>query len=752
MSLQTLSKQYIVDAIKSYQSPGTLTTLVIDDSIQSTLFRLIPKDSLLRYVTLIDLIESKRRIQPFIEVIYLLPPTPLNVKCIAADIEVKRYKKAHALFLEAPSSPDFKDLVQKQRERENGAESFFASITIMPFTIYNAESSVFLTDTFTPNSMPIYYNGNCRDLVMLQINQVAKSLVSVMAITGEYPLIRYYSPPQDSNSHEASRLPELIANEFQIQIDNYARLNQDYPPPHQENKPRSILLITDRTMDLYAPLLHEFSYQAMANDIVLSLERENKYVYKSENEKGETTDVEVTLDNESDQDWIQLRHLHIIESSELIIAKINELIAKNPLMVDRTKATTSTDLMYIVAHLKGFDEERKQITLHKTLIDECLDINADRKLAEFAADFEQTCAAGGTSFEGIRNKQLANDLIDLLARQDLHINDKMRLVLIYALYRGGLIELDFKKLTKFIGLSDAQVESVTQRCFTNLKKLGFAAIKPDIKMNRVEKAEFHTINNEGTFNTSRFGPGVKAVLQKASKYQLDETLFPYFRDKPLEEDLPESEKSSAGSGQEATGSLRNPRVKASWAQSSNKVSGHRNGSSVGGGRPKQRIFCFVAGGMTYSEMRSVYELTLSSNNNKEFFIGSESVLKPRDFLIGLQNVDDKKSRAELDLNLDKQKQRAHMKAPPYLFEIPQQKPVINVSASSTTSTPLPSSRPHEPIKSYSYSSTGGSSGMSSSATNGGVPLHYQTRLGQGGDPALPPDEKKKKSKLKRLFR
>ena len=46
--------------------------------------------------------------------------------------------------------------------------------------------------------------------------------------------------------------------------------------------------------------------------------------------------------------------------------------------------------MYIVAHLKGFDEERRQLTLHKTLIDECLDINALRKLAEFAADFEQT--------------------------------------------------------------------------------------------------------------------------------------------------------------------------------------------------------------------------------------------------------------------------------------------------------------------------------------------------------------------------
>lgn len=760
MSLLNLSRQYILDVIKSYQSQGSLTSLIIDDSIKSSLYRVVPKDTLLRYVTLIELIESPRKIQPFIEAIYLLPPTLLNIKCILADIQVKRYKKGHALFLEPSQLPEYQKIVQHQGV-------YFQSITILPFSMYPAESNVFLTDLCTPNPLPLYYNENCSDLVLEQIGHVARTLVSMMAITGEYPLIRYFSPPasKDGFVNKAARLPELIANEFQIQIDNYARLNQNYPPPHDASKPRLILLITDRTMDLYAPLLHEFLYQAMANDIVPSLEREGKYTYKSENEKGEVAEVNVYLDNESDQDWISLRHLHIIESSELIIAKINELIAKNPLMVDRTKATTSTDLMYIVAHLKGFDDERKQVTLHKTLIDECLDRNSDRKLAEFAADFEQTCAAGGTSFEGIRNKQLAGDLIELLAREDLAINDKMRLVLIYALYRGGLISLDFKKLVKFIGLTDVHAESVTQRCFTNFQKLGFQIIKPDIKLKKSEKVEFHTINNEGTFNTSRYGPGIKSVLQKASKYQLDEETFPYFRDKPLEEDLPHDQQQQqqgnhngplSGSG---SGSLRNPRIKASWAQSSNKVStldGIRN-TNGGSSRPKQRIFCYVAGGMTYSEMRSVYELTLESQNNKEFFVGSEGILKPRDFLIGLQSIDSVKTRAELDLNLDKQRQKSHMKAPAYLLETPQQKPVTPQPYSSSHNVPSASLQQ----SSFSSKPLSGNGRPISSSSNGsskigGLPLHYQTRISQGGldsTPGSPEGEKKKKpSKLKRLFK
>lgn len=34
------------------------------------------------------------------------------------------------------------------------------------------------------------------------------------------------------------------------------------------SRPRSMLIITDRSMDMTAPFLHEFTYQAMANDLL----------------------------------------------------------------------------------------------------------------------------------------------------------------------------------------------------------------------------------------------------------------------------------------------------------------------------------------------------------------------------------------------------------------------------------------------------------------------------------------------------
>ncbi|KAI5959812.1 sec1 [Candida pseudojiufengensis] len=671
-SLFNIQHDYIYKKIKEVQQPKEIYNLIIDKNIESLLYKVFTKDQLLRIVASVEIIDSERRKNTYMTGIYLCEINIYNLKCILADIQTKRYKNGIALFsyLHDDISPKISEFFYGKFLKNPKTDEYFTKINFLNFQYNPIETRVFLTDDKTPNSMPIYYNSNVMEFIMPQINLVAKSLLNLMISMEEYPFIRFYQP-QDG-SYLAKRLPELIADSFQTQMDEYCRKNQNYPTPEVSAKTRSVLLITDRTIDLYSPLLHEFTYQAMAMDIVESLEREGKFKYQSENEKGDITDVEITLENENDEDWINLRHLHIIESSELIVNKITDLIKNNPLLIDRSKANTSSDLMYIVAHLKGFDEERKQLTLHKTLIDKCLDINASRKLAEFAADFEQTCCAEGVSFEGERNKHLHDDLIILLARGDLHINDKIRLILIYAYYRGGLIRSDFEKLVKFIGVNDRHITGLMEKCFNNVDKLGFEIFKKNVKDKPFIKQQFHTINNEGTYNTSRFTPGIKTIMQNVAKYSLDREWFPYFRDIPLDDEVQTQDllngpiKSKDQKQQQSlnpSGSLRNPRIKASWASSTNTPSSY-NGTGSSSQKQKQRIFCFVAGGITYNEIRSIYELTNSLN--KEFYIGSESILKPRDFLIGLQNLGDNKTLEALDLNIVKESQKSD-DIPTYLY-------------------------------------------------------------------------------------
>jgi syntaxin-binding protein 1 len=55
------------------------------------------------------------------------------------------------------------------------------------------------------------------------------------------------------------------------------RSNRDFPPK-SNTRPRALLLLCDRGVDVVTPLLHEFTYQAMAMDL-LPIEDGNFYRY-----------------------------------------------------------------------------------------------------------------------------------------------------------------------------------------------------------------------------------------------------------------------------------------------------------------------------------------------------------------------------------------------------------------------------------------------------------------------------------------
>ena len=88
-----------MDQIKGIQAQGTLYALIIDDRTESLLNQVISKDSVLRVVTSIEKLDTKRRQQSFIEAIYFVELTPYTIKCMIADVETNRYKKGHGLFL-----------------------------------------------------------------------------------------------------------------------------------------------------------------------------------------------------------------------------------------------------------------------------------------------------------------------------------------------------------------------------------------------------------------------------------------------------------------------------------------------------------------------------------------------------------------------------------------------------------------------------------------------------------------------------
>jgi syntaxin-binding protein 1 len=61
-------------------------------------------------------------------------------------------------------------------------------------------------------------------------------------------------------------LCKRLASQIQGDLDEYMANNPEFPAP--STRPKAVMFIVDRSMDPAAPLLHEFWYQAMVNDLL----------------------------------------------------------------------------------------------------------------------------------------------------------------------------------------------------------------------------------------------------------------------------------------------------------------------------------------------------------------------------------------------------------------------------------------------------------------------------------------------------
>ncbi len=94
---------------------------------------------------------------------------------------------------------------------------------------------------------------------------IARQIASFCITLNEFPHIRYSSI--NGQDRITSRLSALVYEE----LDRYSK-DEDTNFPSvdaQTTGPnKAVLVIVDRTVDTVAPLLHEFTYQAMANDLL----------------------------------------------------------------------------------------------------------------------------------------------------------------------------------------------------------------------------------------------------------------------------------------------------------------------------------------------------------------------------------------------------------------------------------------------------------------------------------------------------
>lgn len=156
-------------------------------------------------------------------------------------------------------------------------------------------------------------------------------VTSLCVSLGEYPVIRFYRP--QNASHEASVLCSHLARFIQDELDSYAQQHPDFSP--RPNRARGAMYIVDRSIDLFTPLLHEFTYQAMAHDL-LPIRDGDKIYYKTIINAGEPNEQEKEMIiGEGDKIWVENRHRHMKDTIEKLMNDFKRFMDDNHHFADR---------------------------------------------------------------------------------------------------------------------------------------------------------------------------------------------------------------------------------------------------------------------------------------------------------------------------------------------------------------------------------------------------------------------------------
>ncbi|CAL9061862.1 unnamed protein product [Musa banksii] len=636
-------------------------------------------------VSLVEDIYKRRQPLPSMDAVYFIQPTKENVVMFLSDMSGKSplYKKAYVFF----SSPVNKELVAHIK-KDTSVLPRIGGLSEMNLEYFAIDSQGFITDherameeLLGENAEGSHMYNDCLNTMATRISTAFASLryfrhrlgigdtmryirtvhpgvpstvallqcysalgsvtggprtdnLSDRYISPEFPYVRYRAAKSSLDASTVTTLHDLVPTKLAAGVWNclsrYKAKIHDFP-----QRETCELLIVDRSIDQIAPIIHEWTYDAMCHDL-LNMDG-NKYTHEVPNKTGSTDKKEVLLEDH-DPIWLELWHAHIADASERLHEKMTNFISKNKAAQihhgSRDGGELSTrDLQKMVQALPQYTEQIDKLSLHVEIAGKINGIIREQGLRE-VGQLEQDLVFGDAG-----TKELINFL---RTKQDISCENKLRLMMIYASIYPEKFEGD--KASKLMQL--AQLSSDDMIAVNNMRYLGgygtkktsrsgftlkFDAYKKKHAVRKERKSE------EVTWQLSKFYPLIEELIEKLSKGELPKDEYPCMND-PSSSFHETSQDASASTTHHAPAqSMRSRR--ATWARPRSSDDGYSSDSvlrhsSSDFKKMGQRIFIFIIGGATRSELRVVHKLT--TKLKREIILGSSSIDDPSQFITKLK--------------------------------------------------------------------------------------------------------------------
>ncbi|CAN6867897.1 hypothetical protein Bca4012_043683 [Brassica carinata] len=593
-------------------------------------------------ISLAEVITRQRQPMTSFDAIYFIQPTESNVNAFLSDMTGKSplYKKAFVFF----SSPVSRSLVTLIR-KDMRAMKRISALKEMNLEYISMDIQGFVTNN--ENALEdLYSDEENHQRADYCLNVVAKRIATVLASLKEYPFVRYRGAKAlDATTMTTYR--ELIPTKLAAGVWNclarYKQTIEDFPQTETCE-----LLILDRSIDQIAPLIHEWTYDAMCHDL-LKMEG-NKYTYEVPSRSGGDPEMREVLLDEEDPIWVELRDVHIADASERLHEKMTNFVSKNKAAQLKHSSKdsgdiSSKDLKKVVHALPQYSEQIDKLSLH----------------VEIARTINRTIMEQGLRELGKLEQDLVfgdagrKDVIKFLSTNNvINQESKLRLMMILAaIYPKKFEGEKGRKMMELAKLSGDDVVAVNNLrllgpVHTESKRstTGSFSLKFDV-LKKKRAARKDRVGETQTWQLSRFYPIVEELVEKLNKGHLPKQDYPCMNE-------PKPTFYSASQSPSASPVLPHSRRTPTWARRHLSEDGYFSDSVLGrassGFKKKgQRIFVFIVGGATRSELRVCHKLT--EKLDREVILGSSSFLDPQTFLTKMKQINEEEEISLDDIDI-----------------------------------------------------------------------------------------------------
>lgn len=390
-------------------------------------------------ITIVEMLDMRREPLPRLPAIYFVTPTAESVQLLVQESHTQ-YKHFHFFF--TSRLPDFLMTVLRENTSLLRKVKTFVELGVQFLAL---ESRLFSLDR-PASSIPQLHSESQKE-TRDEMAIISERLTEVCATVA--PGIDW-CVKGEATSTTSRTVASLVKEQLQTaRLEPQGKPNQN--PSHEEetssespNTPtKATLLIVDRVSDLSSPLLHEFSYQAMAHDLLkLDYRKPGGAHIDVPNDKDKEKIVSMQLDEEEkDPVWSSARFMFIEEALKHSQECFKSFLETDPAFKIRGKGGTDVDIKDMGAAVRALPESQMRAdkhALHITAARECLANCAEMHLSELAL-VEQDLVLGrvpdGTK---IRAEHMVESILKVVGNEDIPTAHRARLIMIAFVIREGL--------------------------------------------------------------------------------------------------------------------------------------------------------------------------------------------------------------------------------------------------------------------------------------------------------------------------